>query len=221
MSNYTKNTDFQAIDDLAPGDPGKKILGTAWSAEFDEIETVIATKADKADVTFTGTTAFADLQATTLEGSGLLTAAQTRLTGPVAFYAYDGFQAPTTSPEVLTFPSELFDLGSAFDTSTGTFTAPYTGIYFFSAQATFQNQSSTGKVRGYIYLYHNTTQISNGVVCTPSGSASNLQFGANATRVVHMTAGDTMKVRFLAPDTGATFWHLYNTYFSGVLLART
>ena len=55
MSNYTKTTDFAAEDSLPSGDAGKVIKGTEFETEFDDIATAIATKADLASPTFTGT----------------------------------------------------------------------------------------------------------------------------------------------------------------------
>ncbi len=55
MSNYTKLTDFASKDALSSGDPNKIIKGTEFETEFDNIATAIATKADTASPTFTGT----------------------------------------------------------------------------------------------------------------------------------------------------------------------
>ena len=55
MSNYSKTTDFAAKDSLPSGDSGKIIRGSEFETEFDNISTAIATKADAADPTFTGT----------------------------------------------------------------------------------------------------------------------------------------------------------------------
>ena len=55
MSNYSKTTDFAAKDSLPSGDSGKIIRGSEFETEFDNIATAIATKADAADPTFTGT----------------------------------------------------------------------------------------------------------------------------------------------------------------------
>jgi hypothetical protein len=55
MSNYTKVTDFASKDTLSPGDPNKVIKGTEFETEFDNIATAIATKANTAGPTFTGT----------------------------------------------------------------------------------------------------------------------------------------------------------------------
>jgi len=55
MSNYTKLTDFASKDTLSSGDANKIIKGTEFETEFDNIATAIATKADLASPTFTGT----------------------------------------------------------------------------------------------------------------------------------------------------------------------
>lgn len=55
MSNYTKLTDFASKDSLSSGDANKIIKGTEFETEFDNIATAIATKADTAGPTFTGT----------------------------------------------------------------------------------------------------------------------------------------------------------------------
>jgi len=55
MSNYTKTTNFAAKDSLPSGDAGKIIQGTEFNTEFDNIVTAVATKADLASPTFTGT----------------------------------------------------------------------------------------------------------------------------------------------------------------------
>jgi len=54
MSDYVKLTDFAAKDALVSGNPAKIVKGTELNDEFAELETTIATKADKASPTFTG-----------------------------------------------------------------------------------------------------------------------------------------------------------------------
>jgi len=46
MSNYTKTTNFAAKDALSSGDPNKIVKGTEIDAEFNNIATAVATKAD-------------------------------------------------------------------------------------------------------------------------------------------------------------------------------
>lgn len=47
MTDYTKNTNFTAKDNLTSGDPAKLIKGVDYDSEFDEIATASATKANK------------------------------------------------------------------------------------------------------------------------------------------------------------------------------
>lgn len=55
MSNYTQVNDYSAKDALASGDANKIIKGSDVDSEFGAIQTAIATKADTASPTFTGT----------------------------------------------------------------------------------------------------------------------------------------------------------------------
>lgn len=61
MANYTVTTNFTTKDSLASGNPAKVIKGTEFSTEYNNIATAIATKADLAGPTFTGTTTVANL----------------------------------------------------------------------------------------------------------------------------------------------------------------
>lgn len=55
MSDYTKTTNFTAKDSLPSGDSGKVIRGSEFDTEFTAISTAVATKANLASPTFTGT----------------------------------------------------------------------------------------------------------------------------------------------------------------------
>ena len=55
MSQYTKSTNFATKDALPSGDPLKIVKGTEIDTEFNNISVAIATKADSASPTFTGT----------------------------------------------------------------------------------------------------------------------------------------------------------------------
>lgn len=57
MSNYTKATNFATKDTLPTGNAGKIVKGTELDTEFNNIATAVATKADLASPTFTGTPA--------------------------------------------------------------------------------------------------------------------------------------------------------------------
>jgi hypothetical protein len=72
MSNYTKTTNFAAKDSLPSGDAGKIIQGTEFNTEFDDIATAIATKADLASPTFTGTVTIPNLTFTGTLSTGTI-----------------------------------------------------------------------------------------------------------------------------------------------------
>ena len=69
MSNYTKTTNFLVKDSLASGNSAKVVKGAEIDTEFDNVATAVATKADSASPTLTGT-----VTATTVNVSGTLTA---------------------------------------------------------------------------------------------------------------------------------------------------
>ena len=77
MSNYTQTTNFATKDALASGNPLKIVKGTEINTEFANIATAVATKADLASPTFTGTVTIPTLAVTgttTLTGVATLTA---------------------------------------------------------------------------------------------------------------------------------------------------
>ena len=55
MSDYTKTTNFTVKDGLISGNPAKLVKGVDFDLEFDNLATAVATKADTASPTFTGT----------------------------------------------------------------------------------------------------------------------------------------------------------------------
>ena len=69
MSNYTKTTNFTAKDTLPTGNPAKIIKGSDFDTEFNALVTAVASKANSASPTFTGTVTIP-----TLTVSGTLTA---------------------------------------------------------------------------------------------------------------------------------------------------
>ena len=80
MSNYVQSTNFATKDTLSSGDPLKIVKGTEINTEFNNIATAVATKADLASPTFTGTVTIPTLALTndlaiTHGGTGASTAA--------------------------------------------------------------------------------------------------------------------------------------------------
>ena len=80
MSNYTQTTNFATKDALASGNPLKIVKGTEINTEFANIATAVATKADSASPTFTGTVTIPTLAVT---GTSALTGVATLTAQPI------------------------------------------------------------------------------------------------------------------------------------------
>lgn len=83
MTNYVKSTNFATKDNLASGDPLKIVKGTEINTEYDNIAIAVATKAELASPTFTGTVTIPTLALTNDlavadGGTGASTAANAR-----------------------------------------------------------------------------------------------------------------------------------------------
>ena len=70
MSDYTKSTDFASKDSLASGNAAKIVKGTEIDTEFNNIATAIATKANTASPSFSGTVSFSAIIASSATISG-------------------------------------------------------------------------------------------------------------------------------------------------------
>jgi hypothetical protein len=79
MTDYVKSTNFASKDSLSSGNPSKIVKGTEIDTEFNNIATAVATKADTASPTFTGTplapTAASGNNTTQLSTTAFVTAA--------------------------------------------------------------------------------------------------------------------------------------------------
>ncbi len=83
MTNYTKTTNFATKDALPSGNANKIVKGTEIDTEFNNIATAVATKADTAGPTFTGTVTIptVDLNGGAIDGTTVGASTAAAITG--------------------------------------------------------------------------------------------------------------------------------------------
>ena len=156
MSNYTKSTNFATKDALASGNPLKIVKGTEIDTEFNNIATAVATKADLASPTFTGTPTLptGTVAVTQANGSNTTTIATTAFVQAAIALLYP-VGSIYTNASVSTNPATLLGFG--------TWTAFGAGrvmVGFDSGNALFDTAEETGGSADAITVSHTHTATS-------------------------------------------------------------
>lgn len=174
MSNYVKSTDFAAKDALASGNAGKIVKGTEIDTEFNNIATAVATKADLASPTFTG--------------SPVLPTGTTAVTQS----AGNNTTAIATTAFVQAAIALLYPVGSIYTNATsstnpgtllgfGTWTAFGAGrvmVGFDSGNALFDTAEETGGSANAVNVSHTHTATSTSTVTDPGHIHTTLGYGS-------------------------------------------
>jgi hypothetical protein len=156
MSDYTKSTNFASKDNLSSGNPLKIVKGTEIDTEFNNIQTAIATKADLASPTFTGTPTLPTGTIATTQSSG------------------DSSTALATTAFVQAALAAMYPVGSIYTNATsstnpatllgfGTWTAFGAGrvmVGFNASNALFDTAEETGGSADAIVVSHTHTATS-------------------------------------------------------------
>jgi hypothetical protein len=150
-SDYVKSTNFATKDNLSSGNALKIVKGTEIDTEFNNIATAIATKADLASPTFTGTpTLPTGTIATTQSTGNSTTALATTAFVQAALAAIYPVGSIYTNATSSTNPATLLGFG--------TWTAFGAGrvmVGFNSANALFDTAEETGGSADAITVSHN------------------------------------------------------------------
>jgi hypothetical protein len=156
MTNYTKATNFATKDALSSGNPLKIVKGTEIDTEFNNIATAIATKADLASPTFTGTPTLptGTIAVTQSNGSNTTTIATTAFVQAAIALLYP-VGSIYTNASVSTNPATLLGFG--------TWTAFGAGrvmVGFDAGNALFDTAEETGGSADAIVVSHTHTATS-------------------------------------------------------------
>lgn len=183
---------------------------TAWSVVFGEQPTAAKwNQLGTNDASFNDGTGISSLEF----GSG-----HTSLKNDYKFYAYRN-SAWTVANGKVTFDTVVFDTGSNYSTSTGLFTAPVSGFYWFNTKLYF-SLFGGGTDSGNVQLVYNNTTATN--VGTYVSNSQGVGSSTGGPLIYQMSATDTMQVNMASVtrgDTGVT--GSAATYFQGHLLSNT
>jgi hypothetical protein len=150
--------------------------------------------------------------------TGLATADTTFVTSPVAFHAwYVPQPSSTTAGSSIIFTNVVYNYGVGYNSGTGRFTAPYAGMYAFSAS--INNQTGSGGFSMWLGLNSAGTVFDgNSQTANVIAIANNITSGASAilSAPVHLAANDYVYVGCGAANIGRV-----TDRFLGTLLYRT
>ena len=153
MSDYTKSTNFATKDNLSSGNPLKIVKGTEIDTEFNNIATAIATKADLASPTLTGTpTLPTGTIATTQSAGNNTTAVATTAFVQAALAAMYPVGSIYTNASVSTNPATLLGFGTWT-----AFAAGRVMVGFDSGNALFDTAEETGGSADAVTVSHTHT----------------------------------------------------------------
>jgi hypothetical protein len=187
MTDYTKSTNFATKDALSSGNALKIIKGTEINTEFDNIQTAVATKADLASPTFTGTPTLP---------TGTIGVTQSSSNSSTAL---------ATTAFVQSVAQVLFPIGAIYTATVSTNPATLLGFGTWTAFAAGRvmigngggfSAGATGGSADSIVVSHTHTATS-----TDSGHVHSVNAGANAT--ASLNSGGT--VNLAATNTGTGF----------------
>ena len=172
MSDYTKSTNFATKDNLSSGNSLKIVKGTEIDTEFNNIATAIATKADLASPTFTGTPTLPTGTIATTQSYGNSTTA-------IATTAFVQAALQLLYPIGTIYTNATSSTNPATSLGFGTWTAFGAGrvmVGFDSGNALFDTAEETGGSADAIVVSHTHTATS---TVTDSGHSHNIGADVN------------------------------------------
>lgn len=209
MSDYTKSTNFATKDNLSSGNPLKIVKGTEIDTEFNNIATAVATKADLASPTFTGSPSLPTGTTAVTQSAGN----NTTLLATTAFVqAAIALLYPVgsiyTNATVSTNPGTLLGFGTW--TAFGAGRVP---VGFDSSNALFDSAEETGGSADAITVSHTHTATS-----TDSGHSHTLSISAGSSITGLGSSGSS---GWQGANTGVTYVNTSGTNSSTASITTT
>jgi hypothetical protein len=208
MSNYTQSTNFATKDALASGDPLKIVKGTEINTEFVNISVAIATKADLASPTFSGTPSLpTGTTGVTQSAGNNSTALSTTAYTDAAITAVKAALFPVGAiytAVVSTNPGTLLGFG--------TWTAFGAGrvmVGFNASNALFDTAEETGGTADSVTISHTHTAStgSSGTHTHPLNGGSTGVQGQAGAGFGYGASNDNTSVRVTETDAGGNHTH--------------
>lgn len=128
--------------------------------------------------------------------------------GQPGFYAYRTDGSYTPGAGALVYNNTTFNTGSNFSTSTGRFTAPVAGMYYFHHQQYFRG---TYAFRSGMYKNGNLFAVNQGSRGTGDG-----EWTSTLTQLVYLAANDYIYCGLI--NTGELFMAVDHSWFCGYLI---
>lgn len=213
MSNYNKSTNFATKDTLPTGDSGKIVKGTEIDNEFNAISSAIATKADLASPTFTGTpaapTPIAGTNTTQLATTAFVTAAVDTATGTIAIQdanAVDITGGTVANTAIKNYVESVVAIGTVTTAHTLSLTngTVQTATLTASTACTFTMPTATAG-KSFILLLKQAATTGNG-----TATFTGVKWSITGTPTITATAG---KMDILSFFSDGTNW--YGSYTQG------
>jgi len=229
MSDYTKSTNFATKDALSSGNALKIVKGTEIDTEFNNIATAVATKADLASPTFTGTpTLPTGTIATTQSNGNSSTAIATTAFVQAAIALLYPVGSIYTNATVSTNPATLLGFGTWT-----AFAAGRVMVGFNSSNALFDTAEETGGSADTIVVSHTHTATStvtdaghshqqngNGGLCPGGGSQVPLGNTPSGFNTASATTGITVATTNASTGSSGTNAN-YQPYITVYMWKRT